>query len=91
MPEAAQASVSAETRAEATTWSHVPDQARQPFGTPYGPAVVSHVNLNDGVVEGLRLLERPVFSVQYHPEAAPGPHDAADHFDHFCTMLERRG
>ena len=52
-------------------------------------AVVSHVNLNDGVVEGLRLLERPVFSVQYHPEAAPGPHDAADHFDQFCTLLER--
>jgi carbamoyl-phosphate synthase small subunit len=71
------------------TWTHVPAEARQPFGTPYGPAVVSHVNLNDGVVEGLRLLERPVFSVQYHPEAAPGPHDAADHFDHFCTMLER--
>jgi carbamoyl-phosphate synthase small subunit len=71
------------------TWAHVPAAARRPFGTPYGPAVVSHVNLNDGVVEGLRLLERPVFSVQYHPEAAPGPHDAADHFDHFCTMLER--
>jgi carbamoyl-phosphate synthase small subunit len=71
------------------TWSHVPAQARQPFSTPYGPAVVSHVNLNDGVVEGLRLLERPVFSVQYHPEAAPGPHDAADHFDHFCDLLER--
>ena len=71
------------------TWSHVPAQARQPFGTPYGPAVVSHVNLNDGVVEGLRLLERPVFSAQYHPEAAPGPHDAADHFDHFCDLLER--
>jgi carbamoyl-phosphate synthase small subunit len=63
--------------------------ARQPFETPYGPAAVSHVNLNDGVLEGLRLLERPVFSVQYHPEAAPGPHDAADHFDHFCTLLER--
>jgi carbamoylphosphate synthase small subunit len=73
----------------AATWSHVPAQARQPFETPYGPAVVSHVNLNDGVVEGLRLLERPVFSVQYHPEAAPGPHDAADHFDQFCTLLER--
>ena len=71
------------------TWAHVPSQARQPFGTPYGPAVVSHINLNDGVVEGLRLLERPVFSVQYHPEAAPGPHDAADHFDHFCALLER--
>jgi carbamoyl-phosphate synthase small subunit len=73
------------------TWSHVPPEALQPFETPYGPALVSHVNLNDGVVEGLRLLERPVFSVQYHPEAAPGPHDAADHFDHFCALLERRG
>jgi len=78
--------VSAETQGPAT-WAHVPPRARQPFETPYGPAVVSHVNLNDGVLEGLRLLERPVFSVQYHPEAAPGPHDAADHFDHFCALL----
>jgi carbamoyl-phosphate synthase small subunit len=78
----------AETPARPATWSHVPSRARHPFGTPYGPAVVSHVNLNDGVVEGLRLLERPVFSVQYHPEAAPGPHDAADHFDYFCALLE---
>jgi len=82
--------VSAETQGP-STWAHVPPRARQLFETPYGPAAVSHVNLNDGVVEGLRLLERPVFSVQYHPEAAPGPHDAADHFDHFCTLLERRG
>jgi carbamoyl-phosphate synthase small subunit len=89
---AEQAGVSAETPGTTTgpaTWSHVPERARQPFGTPYGPAVVSHVNLNDGVVEGLRLLERPVFSVQYHPEAAPGPHDAADHFDQFCALIER--
>ena len=83
--------VSAEARGpgEAAAWSHVSAQARRQFETPYGPAVVSHVNLNDGVVEGLRLLERPVFSVQYHPEAAPGPHDAADHFDQFCALLER--
>jgi carbamoyl-phosphate synthase small subunit len=92
-PDPGEPRVSAETpgpgRAGPATWAHVPPQARQPFDTPYGPALVSHVNLNDGVVEGLRLLERPVFSVQYHPEAAPGPHDAADHFDHFCTLLER--
>jgi carbamoyl-phosphate synthase small subunit len=80
--------VSAETRSVAT-WSHVPPEALKPFDTQYGPAVVSHVNLNDGVVEGVRLRDRPVFSVQYHPEAAPGPHDAADHFDRFCALLER--
>jgi carbamoyl-phosphate synthase small subunit len=71
------------------TWAHIPEAARRPFGTPYGPAVVSHVNLNDGVVEGIRLLDYPAFGVQYHPEAAPGPHDAADHFDQFCTLMER--
>jgi carbamoyl-phosphate synthase small subunit len=80
--------VSAETRGGAT-WSHVPPESLEPFETPYGPAVVSHVNLNDGVVEGVRLRDRPVFSVQYHPEAAPGPHDAADHFDHFCALLHQ--
>jgi carbamoyl-phosphate synthase small subunit len=72
-----------------TTWSHVPPESLEPFETPYGPAVVSHVNLNDGVVEGVRLQQRPVFSVQYHPEAAPGPHDAADHFDQFCALLQQ--
>ena len=51
--------------------------------TPYGRAEVSHVCLNDDVVEGLRLLDRPAFSVQYHPEAAAGPHDAAYLFDRF--------
>ncbi|HUY45333.1 MAG TPA: glutamine-hydrolyzing carbamoyl-phosphate synthase small subunit [Streptosporangiaceae bacterium] len=58
------------------------------FATDFGPARISHVNLNDGVVEGLRLLERPAFSVQYHPEAAPGPHDAAGLFDEFCALME---
>ncbi|MCH6159167.1 glutamine-hydrolyzing carbamoyl-phosphate synthase small subunit [Streptomyces marispadix] len=56
--------------------------------TPYGRAEVSHVCLNDGVVEGLRLLDRPAFSVQYHPEAAAGPHDAAYLFDRFTALME---
>ncbi|XVQ13705.1 glutamine-hydrolyzing carbamoyl-phosphate synthase small subunit [Spirillospora sp. CA-255316] len=59
-----------------------------PFDTPYGRAEVSHVNLNDGCVEGLRLLDRPAFSVQYHPEAAAGPHDASGLFDRFCEMMQ---
>jgi carbamoyl-phosphate synthase small subunit len=63
--------------------------ALAPFDTPFGRAQVSHLNLNDGVVEGLRLLDRPAFSVQYHPEAAPGPHDAAGEFDAFCALMER--
>jgi carbamoyl-phosphate synthase small subunit len=58
------------------------------FNTPYGRAEVSHVCLNDDVVEGLRLLDRPAFSVQYHPEAAAGPHDAAYLFDEFVTSME---
>ncbi|MFD3843272.1 glutamine-hydrolyzing carbamoyl-phosphate synthase small subunit [Streptomyces sp. NPDC058642] len=56
--------------------------------TPYGRAEVSHVCLNDNVVEGLQLLDRPAFSVQYHPEAAAGPHDAAYLFDRFVSLLE---
>jgi carbamoyl-phosphate synthase small subunit len=69
-------------------WAHVPPGARKPFGTPYGAAAVTHVNLNDGVVEGIALLERPAFAVQYHPEAAPGPHDAADLFDQFAILMD---
>lgn len=57
------------------------------FSTVYGAGVVSHVSLNDGVVEGLKLLDRPAFSVQYHPEAAGGPHDANYLFDEFVAML----
>ncbi|WP_060907451.1 glutamine-hydrolyzing carbamoyl-phosphate synthase small subunit [Streptomyces scabiei] len=56
--------------------------------TPFGRAEVSHVCLNDNVVEGLQLLDRPAFSVQYHPEAAAGPHDAAYLFDRFVSLME---
>ena len=57
------------------------------FETPYGPGRVTHIGLNDQVVEGLALLEAPAFSVQYHPEAAAGPHDAAYLFDRFVDLM----
>ena len=59
-----------------------------PVDTPYGPVVVSHVDLNDGVVEGLRCTKARAFAVQYHPEAAPGPHDATGLFASFAALME---
>jgi carbamoyl-phosphate synthase small subunit len=56
--------------------------------TDFGAVEVSHVCLNDGVVEGLRARDVPAFSVQYHPEAAAGPHDAAYLFDRFVELLQ---
>ena len=63
-------------------------QASGVFDTAFGPAEITHLNLNDGVVEGLRLLDAPAFSVQYHPEAAPGPHDASGLFGEFCELMD---
>ncbi|MGY1772565.1 glutamine-hydrolyzing carbamoyl-phosphate synthase small subunit [Blastococcus sp. SYSU D00813] len=60
----------------------------RPTDTPYGAVEVSHVGLNDDVVEGLRLLEAPAFSVQFHPESAAGPHDAAPLFQRFVDLME---
>ncbi len=50
-------------------------------------AEVTHVNLNDGVIEGIRALDVPAFSVQHHPEAGPGPHDSAYLFDDFAELM----
>jgi carbamoyl-phosphate synthase small subunit len=55
--------------------------------TEFGRVEVSHVDLNDDVVEGLRCLDVPAFSVQYHPEAAPGPHDATGLFERFADVM----
>lgn len=63
----------------------------QEFDTPFGRARVSHICLNDGVVEGLELIDGSAFSVQYHPEAAAGPHDAAYLFDRFADAVTRGG
>ncbi len=60
------------------------------FSTVYGRGEVTHISLNDGVVEGLQLLDRPAFSVQYHPEAAAGPHDAAYLFDRFVDLMSKK-
>lgn len=57
-------------------------------GTAYGRVRVSHVCLNDDVVEGLECLDLPAYSVQYHPEAAAGPHDAGYLFDRFVTLMQ---
>jgi carbamoyl-phosphate synthase small subunit len=80
-------------KVEITTHNHgfavdVPGHADGPLSSDFGRVEVSHVCLNDGVVEGLRCLDVPAFSVQYHPEAAAGPHDAGYLFDRFCNLME---
>jgi carbamoyl-phosphate synthase small subunit len=69
-----------------TAWVRDGDGLAQ---TDYGRVHLSHWNLNDGTLEGMRCRDVPAFSVQYHPEAAPGPHDSRYLFDEFRTMLEQ--
>jgi carbamoyl-phosphate synthase small subunit len=70
---------------EITSQNH--NYAVDPASMP-GGVDVTHVNLNDGVVEGLRVPGSRAFSVQYHPEAAPGPHDAAYLFEEFIGLMK---
>ena len=65
----------------------VEGEAGERFDTPFGPAQITHTCPNDGCVEGLALVDSPAFSVQYHPEAAAGPHDAAALFDRFTELM----
>ncbi len=68
-------------------WERDPDGTVR---TAFGRVEVSHRNLNDDTIEGLRCLDVPAFSVQYHPEAAPGPHDAAGLFPEFRELIEQQ-
>ena len=68
-----------------------PADAQRPDGAPRcGRVRVSHIGLNDNVVVGLECLDIPAFSVQYHPEAAAGPHDSAHLFDRFIELMAAR-
>ena len=61
---------------------------KSPLG--FGKVLITHLSLNDGTMEGMQLLDLPAFSVQYHPEAAPGPHDAKPYFDEFIALMEKQ-
>ena len=82
-------------KVEVTTQNHgfavdapLGETIEAPFGDGrYGKVFVSHIDLNDNVVEGLQCVDLPAFSVQYHPEAAGGPHDAAYLFDRFIDLM----
>lgn len=79
-------------RTEITAHNHgfavdVPREGTSESPAGFGRVEVSHVNLNDNVVEGIRAVDLPAFSVQYHPEAAAGPHDANYLFDRFREMV----
>ncbi|WP_422774466.1 glutamine-hydrolyzing carbamoyl-phosphate synthase small subunit [Plantactinospora sp. WMMC1484] len=81
-------------KVEVTSHNHgfaVQAPLNQVIDTDFGGVEVSHVCLNDNVVEGLRAKDVPAFTVQYHPEAAAGPHDADYLFDRFAELIEKKG
>ncbi|MBA2487307.1 MAG: glutamine-hydrolyzing carbamoyl-phosphate synthase small subunit [Nitrospira sp.] len=67
-----------------------PGQELPIVDTPFGPVQLSHTSLNDGSVEGMVFLDHPVFSIQYHPEASPGPHDSTYLFNEFTALMEKQ-
>lgn len=69
--------------------SHTTAGQRPVVETKYGPVAISHLSLNDDAVEGMACLDHPVFSIQYHPEASPGPHDSAYLFEQFAQTMEK--
>ncbi|NPA13387.1 MAG: glutamine-hydrolyzing carbamoyl-phosphate synthase small subunit [Aquificae bacterium] len=72
-------------KVEITAQNH--NYATDPDSLPQN-VEITHINLNDNTVEGIRLTDRPVFSIQHHPEASPGPHDALYIFDRFAQLIE---
>jgi carbamoyl-phosphate synthase small subunit len=79
-----------ETRkVEITSQNHNFAVRRGDGTTAYGRVQLTHVSLNDDAVEGLRCLDLPAYSVQYHPEASPGPHDAGYLFHRFTDLMAK--